>query len=52
MPRKESKAVPEGNGPIPQVAYAMPGGITLKDFRRVMSEVWDRKLDEHTDEMR
>ena len=27
MSRKESKAAPEGNDPIPQVAYVMPGGI-------------------------
>ena len=39
MPRKKSKAVPEGNGPIPQ--YVMLGGITLEDFRRVISQVWD-----------
>ena len=58
MPRKESKAVPEGSGPIPQ--YVMPGGITPEDFRRVMSEVWDevceenglRKSEKNEDEMR
>ena len=33
MPRKESKAVPEGNGSIPQ--YVMLDGITLADFQRV-----------------
>ena len=44
--------VPEDNAPIPRVTYVMPGGITLEDFRQVMWEVWDRKLDEHTDEMR
>ena len=37
MPRKESEAVPEDKGPIPQ--YVIPGGITLKDFRRVLSEM-------------
>ena len=38
--------------PFPKVAYAMPGGITQEDFRRVMWKVWGRKLDEHTDDMR
>ena len=47
MPRKESMAVPEGNGPIP-----MPGGITLEDFRRLMSEVWHRRLDKLTEDLR
>ena len=53
MRRKETKAAPEGNGSIPQLAYVMPGGITLEDFRRVIIwEVWNRKLDEYTDEMK
>ena len=39
MPRKESMAVSEGNGPIPQ--YVMPGGSTLEDFRRALSEIRD-----------
>ena len=47
MPRKESKTVPEGNGPIPQDAYVMLGGNTLEDFRRVMSEVLDEVSEEH-----
>ena len=47
MPRKESKAVPEGNGPISQDTYVMLGGITLEDFRRVMSEVWDEACEEN-----
>ena len=34
MSRKESLTTPEGNGPIP-----MLGGITLKDFRREVSEM-------------
>ena len=49
MPRKESEAAPEGNGSIPQ--YVMPG-ITLEDFRQVMLEVWDRKLDKLTEDLR
>ena len=47
MPQKESEAVPEGNGPIP-----MLGRITLEDFRRVMLEVWDRKMDKLTEDLR
>ena len=39
MSRKQSKTVPVGNGPIPQVAYVMPGGITLMDFIRVI--MWE-----------
>ena len=38
MPRKESVAVLEGNGPIPQ--YVLPG-ITLEDLRRIIWESWD-----------
>ena len=37
MPRKERAAVHEGNGPIHQ--YVMPGGITLENFRRALSEM-------------
>ena len=40
MPRKESVAVPEGNGPIPSNTYVLPG-ITVEDFRRVLWwKVW------------
>ena len=46
-PRKESEAVPEGNGPIPIL-----GGITLEDFPRVMLLVWDRKMDTLTEVLR
>ena len=41
MPRKESEAVPEGNSPITQNTYALPG-ITLEDLRRIMQETWDK----------
>ena len=50
MSRKESKAVPEGEDPIPQ--YVMPGRVTLEDFRRVMLKVWDRKLHKLTEDLR
>ena len=36
-----------GDGPIPQDAYVMLGGITLEDLRRVMSEVWDEVCQEN-----
>ena len=32
--RKKGKAVPEGNGPIPQDAYVMLGRITLEELRK------------------
>ena len=47
MLRNESMTVPEGNDPIPQVAYVMPGGPTLEDFQRVMLEVWDEVREEN-----
>ena len=39
MPRKESEAVPEGNGPTPQDAYEILGGTTLEEIRRIVLEV-------------
>ena len=39
MPRKESEAVPEGNGPTP-----MLGGITLEELRQAVSETWGEAL--------
>ena len=46
MPRKESVAVPEGNGPIPPNTYVLPG-ITAEDFRRVWREVWKEVCEEN-----
>ena len=46
MPRKESVAVPEGNGPIPQNPNVLPG-ITLKNFRRVWKKVWNEVCEEN-----
>ena len=37
MPRKKSKAVPKGNGPVPQVI--------IEEIRRIMSEAIDKYLD-------
>ena len=45
MLRKESVAVPEGNGPIPPNTYISPG-ITAEDFRRVWREVWKEVWEE------
>ena len=48
MPRKESMAIPEANGPIPQNAYVWIRGIkTLEDLRRIMSEAIDEAFDKH-----
>ena len=55
MPRKESEAVPEGNGPILQQEEFGSGQPTMEDVYRMMKETfdrWDRKLDEISDEMR
>ena len=45
MLRQKSKAVPEGNGPIP-----MLGGITLEELRRVMSEMMSKAFGEIKEE--
>ena len=47
MLRKKSKVIPEGNGPIPQDAYVMLSGVTLKDLRRIMSDAVDKAFDKH-----
>ena len=47
MPRKESEAVPEGNGPVRQQEKFGSGQLTLVDTYRKI-EVWDRKMDEIT----
>ena len=55
MPRKESEAVPEGNGPVPQQEEFGSGQPTLADVYRMVKEVfggWDRKLDEIAKGMR
>ena len=39
MPRRESEAVPEGNGPVPQNA----GKVLLwEELRRVVTETWGK----------
>ena len=54
MLRKESEAVPKGNGPAPQKEESGSGQPTLGDVYRMMKEAlnrWDRKLDEISDKM-
>ena len=53
MPRKKSKAVTEGNGPIPHGDVG-PDQPTMADLYRMIKEILDksdRKLDELTEEM-
>ena len=48
MIRKESGAVPEVNGPVPQQEEFGSGQPTLEDVYRMMKEafkVWDTKMD-------
>ena len=55
MPRNWSKAVPEGNGPVPQREEFGPDQPTLADVYRLFEESFNRQLkimDELTDEMR
>ena len=62
MPRKRSKAVLEGNGPVPQQEEFRSDQPTLVDVYRLFEERFDRqqkvmkshfdKLDEFEDEMR
>ena len=54
MLRKESEAVPEGNGPVPQNEKFGSGLPTWGDVYRLMKEAfdrWDRKLDEISDKI-
>ena len=48
IPRKNSKAVPEGDGLIPQEEYMVLDGIALEDLqRRIMSEAVDKAFNKH-----
>ena len=40
MPRKKSKAVPEGNGPVPLDKSGL-GGLTIEEIRRICSKELD-----------
>ena len=43
MPRKESEAVPVGNGPVPQQEEFGSGEPTLADVYRIFEEGFDRQ---------
>ena len=43
MPRKESEAVPVGNGPVPQQEEFGSGEPTLADVCRLFEERFDRQ---------
>ena len=47
MSRKKSKAVSEGNGPVPQDACVVLGGTTLVKLRPIISETMDKAFDKH-----
>ena len=54
MLRKESEAVPTGNGHVPQKEEFGSGQLMWGDVYRMMKEAfnrWDRKLDEISDNM-
>ena len=44
MPRKESEAVPEGGGPVPQQEEFGSSGPALADIHRLFEERFDRQL--------
>ena len=44
MLRKASKAVPEGNGPVPQKEELESGHLTSRDVNRLFVERFDRQL--------
>ena len=59
MLRKASKAVPEGNGPVPQKEELESGQVTMADVYRLlverfdrMDDRWNKKMDEISNEMR
>ena len=49
MPRKESEAVPEGNGPTPQDAGKM---VTWEELGQAVSKMWDEVLREYKEGLR
>ena len=44
MPRNWSRAVPEGNGPVPQQEQFGPDQPTLADGYRLFEESFDRQI--------
>ena len=49
MPRKESEAVPEGNGPTPQDTGKM---VTWEELRQAVSKMWDEVLRDYKEGLR
>ena len=47
MPRMNSKAVPEGNGPVFQYKSGL-GGLTIEETRRIFVEEHDKSFDRWT----
>ena len=47
MPRRKSKAVPEGNDPVPQDTSGLLGGITLEELRPTVSKALVRPFDKY-----
>ena len=45
MPRKESEAFPEGNGPVPRQEELWPDQPTLADVYRLFEERFERQLE-------
>ena len=45
MLRKESKAVPEGKGPVPQKEELESGQLTMRDVYRLLVERFDRQVE-------
>ena len=59
MPRKASKTVPEGKGPVPQKEMLESGQLTMGDVYRLlverfdrMDDRWNKKMDKISNEMR
>ena len=46
MPRKQGRAVPKGNGPVPQHDEFGPDQPTLEDIHRLFEERLDRQLNQ------
>ena len=47
MPRMKSKAIPEGNGPVPQDKSGL-GGLTMEEIRRIFVRELNKSLDRWT----
>ena len=50
MPRMKSKAIPEGNGPVPQDKSGL-GGLTMEEIRRIFVRELNKSLDRWTNHL-